>query len=224
MSSEVKKNPVFSFRYLVCDFVRLTAVLPGLIWFRPKVLYPTKEARRKIRGGAVLISNHIAFTDPIALMLAVWYRRHHFICLKSFFEGKSAWFFRHFLCIPIDRENFRPDSLHEIERELNAGSLVSMFPEGHIVEDAGLKTFKSGMVLMAYRTGVPIVPAYILPRTRSGRLKLAVGEPVDVRALCGEKLSLKRIEAASRQLYQKEAALKAFAETGVWEEPREEEA
>ena len=94
---------LFSPRYLVHDFIKATAAIPGLIWMRPRWIFETKAARKRIRGGALLIANHYGFFDPVYLMFAVWYRRHHFICGKEFFESRFRWLFKQFLCIPIDR-------------------------------------------------------------------------------------------------------------------------
>jgi 1-acyl-sn-glycerol-3-phosphate acyltransferase len=214
MSSKDKKPPLFAAEYFFYDFVKLTAAIPGLLWFRPKVLYASEAAKKKVRGGALLISNHTAVFDPIYLQIAVWYRRHRFVCLKEFFEGRGGWFFKSFLCIPIDRENFNLSSFREITDHLKRGELVSMFPEGRINDETeGVAAFKSGMVLMAVRSGVPILPVYIrkwegFPR----RLTMAVGEAIDITALCGGRPTMSQIEEISSLLHEKEDGLRELAE------------
>lgn len=214
MSSKDKKAPLFAAEYFFYDFVKLTAAIPGLVWFRPKVLYASEAAKKKIKGGALLISNHTAVFDPIYLQIAVWYRRHRFVCLKEFFEGRGGWFFKSFLCIPIDRENFNISSFREITDHLKRGELVSMFPEGHINDETeGVAAFKSGMVLMAIRSGVPILPVYV--RRFEGfphRLTMAVGEVIDVTKLYGGRPTMSQIEEISSLLYEKEDELRELAE------------
>lgn len=206
------KAPLFSFSCLFYDFVKVTSALPGLIAFRPKWLYESPEARQRIRGGALLIGNHSGYFDPVYLQFCVWYRRHHFICTKEFFEGRKAFLFRNFLCIPIDRDNFSMDSFRTITDHLSRGELVSMFPEGH-VSGGALSSFKSGMVLMAMRSGKPIVPVYIGSRKNIlRRIPMAVGEPVDVKALCGDRPAYSRIEEVTQLLYEKEQKLKALCD------------
>ena len=201
------------FSNFIYDFVKVTAALPGLIWFRPKWVYENERARKRIRGGALLIANHYGFFDPIHLMMAVWYRRHRFICRKEFFESRAAWLFRGFHCIPIDKENFSVDSFREITGQLSAGALVSMFPEGQVARQEGIAAFKSGMVLMAIKGGAPIVPVYLKPRKHFySRQVLAIGEPVDVRALCGPRPGMAQIESAAELLHRKEEALRAMTE------------
>ena len=87
------------------DMVYFLTCLPGIIWFRTKIIYPEGKKVR-IKGGAMVVSNHIGFYDPIYLMYGIWYRRHHFVCMKEFFDKKFVgWFFDKCMCIPIDRDN-----------------------------------------------------------------------------------------------------------------------
>lgn len=199
----------------VYDFVKVTAAVPGLIWFRPKWIYSTEDARKKIRGGALVVSNHNGFYDPVLLMAAIWYRRHRFICIKEFFEKPvSAFFFRNFHCIPIDRQNFGFGSFKEIIRALKNGDLVSIFPEGHIVADErALETFKSGVVLMALQGGVSIVPVYLEKRKSVwNRQKFIIGEPIDPTSFFGPRPTLEQMNHISEMIRTEEEKLKHYAE------------
>lgn len=195
------------------DLVVFFTALPGLIWFRPKIYYP--EGKKKIKGGALLISNHVGFYDPIYLMYTIFYRRHHFICMKEFFDKKFVgWFFKMCMCIPVDRENFGMGSFRQITDVLKSGGLVSMFPEGHVnLEEGAAKQFKTGMVLMAIQGGAPIVPVCITKRKHFWqRLRSAVGEPIDLKALYGPFPSLSKIDEIADMLYKKEEELRLFLE------------
>lgn len=202
--------------YLLYDFVKFTAAPLGLLWLRPRLYYENAAAKQKLRGGVLLVANHVGFLDPVYLMIAIWYRRHHFVCIKDFFENKvSRFFFTAFHCIPIDRENFSMDSLRRIQEELQSGHLVSMFPEGHINAEGGIAPFKSGMVLIALQSGKPIVPVYLKkPRHWYSRLRAAVGEPIDVRKALGGRPSLSQIDGIAKLLWEKEEALRQLCEQG----------
>ena len=207
------KMPLFSWRYLLYDFTKLTAALPGLLWMRPKWIFENDAAKKRLRGGYLLIANHAGFFDPIYLMFAIWYRRHRFICGKEFFDSKAAWLFRGFGCIPVDRQNFGIDSLRQITGALRAGSIVSLFPEGHINDGSGqMAAFKSGMVLMALQGKAPIVPIYLDPPAHwYNRLRLVIGEPIDVIARYGSRPSMPQIEEIVSLLQSKEEELKRMA-------------
>ncbi len=208
-----KRAPLFSWRYLFYDFVKLTAVLPVLVWLRPKWRYESREARRFIRGGALVVANHASFIDPVCVMTAVWYRRHHFVCLKEFFTGPKRFLFRGFRCIPIDREDFSLASLRQIADTAASGRIVSLFPEGHVTRDAdSTAAFKSGAVLMAMQSGRPIVPVYIRPPKRfPERLLIAVGEPVRAEAPGGGRPNMRQIGEISQRMREKEEALRRLA-------------
>lgn len=204
---------MYSARYFFHDALKVLAAPPGLLWLRPKLVYESKAAKKHIKGGAIVVSNHIGFLDPVYLQFAIWYRRHHFICLKDFFEGRAAPLFRFFLCIPIDREDVGIDTMRRISSELLAGEIVSMFPEGHISEDENKKmaSFKSGMVLMAMMGKSPIVPVYIKPKKHFySRLVMAIGEPVDVGGLLGDRPSMKAIDDVAKAVKEKEEKLKSI--------------
>jgi len=199
----------------IYDFAKVTAIPPGLIWLRPKWIYVSEKARQKIRGGALVISNHNGYCDPVLLMGAIWYRRQRFVCMKEFFEKPvSAFFFRNFHCIPIDRQNFGIGSFKEIIRALKAGNLVSIFPEGHIVtDDRALETFKSGVVLMALQGGVSIVPVYLVKRKNIWhRQKFVIGEPIDPAAMYGPRPTLEQMNHISEVIRTEEDKLKHYVE------------
>ena len=201
--------------YIVYDFVRVTAAIPGLLLLRPKLVYENEAAKQKLKGGILLIANHAGFFDPVDLMLSIRSRRHHFVCIKDFFEGNrfKRWLFTQFHCIPIDRENFSMSSLRRITDELKAGRLVSMFPEGHVVSDGGIGPFKSGMVLMALQAGCPILPVFIKPRKHFyNRLIVAVGEQINVASRYGTRPSLAEIDGIAASLRDKETLLSNICE------------
>lgn len=208
--SESKKKSKFA-RYWFYDFVLFTAAVPGLIAYRPRILYESKEARKRIKGGALLIGNHNGFFDPIYLMFCIYYRRQRFVCTKEFFEGRKAKFFKAVQCIAIDRDNFGLDSFREIVDTLKMGEVVSIFPEGRIVSE-GAATFKSGMILMAMQSDCPIIPIYARKRKSYWeRLTMAVGEPVYVNQP-GKRASMSDIQGITELLQDKEDKLRTLVE------------
>lgn len=210
MRKPIKPNPkTFSFVFLIHDIFKILLALPGLLWFRTKIIYETPAAKEKMRGGALVIANHIGFFDPVYLQYCIWYRRHHFVCLDNFFKGPLWWMFKAFLCIPINKSNISIKTFKDIILHLKCGELVILFPEGQIESAKGeLDAFKSGMILMAVQSRKPIIPVYIRKRKNIfNRLTMCVGEPVDPCALCGEKPTMKTINSAAALLREKEEKL-----------------
>ena len=183
--SKIKKARVFEFRNFPYDFTVVTGC-PAFLWYRPKRIYISKEAKKKVKGGMILISNHISLRDPVYLLVGYPFRRHNFVATKELFCTKARrWFFgKVFRIVEVDRDNFSINSFKDIVNRLKEGRMVTLFPEGHVntSKDGALNQFKSGMVMMALKGEAPIVPVYIKKKPKLGsRLVIAIGEPIYVK-------------------------------------------
>lgn len=210
----MKKSKLFQFKYLLFDIIRIGA-LPGLLWFRPKRIYLNKENKKHIRGGALIVANHITIFDPMYIMIGLWYRRHHFIAMQDFFntKGKRFLFTKVFSCIPIDRDNVSIGSIKSIVNHLKSGEVVSMFPEGHVNSDKeGMKNFKSGMVMMSMMSGAPIIPIYLKRRKHFySRVVIGIGEAIKVNGM----LSLQEMDEVTKRIEEQEHLLENLCERKV---------
>lgn len=209
-----KKRKRKTKNYFFHDFVKITGAIPGLLWFRIKKVYASKKSKEKIKDGAIIISNHSGNVDPLVLMTAIWYRRHHFIATKDLFNTKLKRFaFENFHCIEIDKQNVSMDTFREIVEYLKNDKIVSMFPEGYLTRNEEVQKFKSGVVLMAVTAKKPIVPIYIKKRKSVwNRQCVVVGEPIDPMKMCGKIPSLKEMENIAEILREKEKELKNIAD------------
>lgn len=210
----MKKNKVFAWKYFLFDFIRITGI-PSLLWFRPKKYYLHEEDKHRIKGGALIISNHISLFDPMYLYMTIKSRRQHLICMDELIHNKfQRWVFIHVcLCIPINRHNISLAELKEIISNLKSGNVVTMFPEGKINEENdGIQKFKSGMVIMAYRGNAPIIPLYIKRRKHFySRLEVAIGSPIDVASFkSGDVLTKEDNERACIEIEKREKELEQF--------------
>ena len=180
-----KKAKAFELKNLPYDFTFVTGC-PAFLWYRPKHIYISKTAKKRIKGGMILISNHISLMDPIYLLVGYTKRRHNFVATKELFCSKfRKWFFgKFFRIIEIDRDNFSLSSFKEIIKRLKEGRMVTLFPEGHVNlnKDGAMNEFHSGMVMMAIKGHAPIVPVYIKKKKHwYSRLVIGIGEPIDVK-------------------------------------------
>ena len=200
--------------YFFYDFVKVTAAIPGLLWFRPKCIYVNENAKKKIKGGALLISNHSSNIDPMILMFAIYYRRHHFIATKELFDTKLKRFiFESFHCIEIDRENFGMNIFRNIIDLLKNEKLVAMFPEGHVTNNEEVQKFKSGMVLISVSSKKPIIPIYVKIRKSLWRRQyVIIGEPINPSEMLPKMPSLSDMDGIAEILREKEKELKAIAD------------
>ncbi|MDX1774985.1 MAG: lysophospholipid acyltransferase family protein [Desulfobulbales bacterium] len=92
--------------------------------------------------------------------------------------------------IPIDRSHGREaiKSLDEAAKKIAAGTSVIIFPEGTRSLDGKLHDFKAGAMVLAIKSGVPIVPVAILgtfeilPKGKlmmtPGKVQIRTGTPI----------------------------------------------
>ena len=105
--------------------------------------------------------------------------------------------------IAIDRSHGREalKSLNAAAERIASGTSVILFPEGTRSLDGELHEFKAGGMVLAIKSGVPVVPVGItgtfdiLPKgrllARPGRVTIRVGAPVDTKGLsAGQKHEL----------------------------------
>lgn len=197
-------------KYFVHDFVKVTGS-PAMLWILLRKIYVSEIAKKKIRGGAIVICNHTGFIDPAKMMCAFWYRRVNFLAIKDMFKTRlQQFFFKHMQCLPVDKDNFSVSVFKEVVERAKQGALVCLYPEGQIHrEDTGdgIGAFKAGAVLMAFKSEVPIVPIYS-PKERSGIWHdMIIGEPINMKEVCGPEFNMENIEKANQYLREKELEL-----------------
>ncbi|MBQ9807122.1 MAG: 1-acyl-sn-glycerol-3-phosphate acyltransferase [Clostridia bacterium] len=208
-----KKKKPGKYGNFLYDFVKVTGAIPALLWMRPKVITPSKTKRPK--GGYMLSANHCTLLDPIFILCAFPTRRIHSLATKDLYKNRwLSWFLPRMHCIQVDKENFSLDSFHEVVRRLKEGKVICIYPEGQVNRNTEeLLTFKSGVILMAHRAKVPIVPVYLVPPEKWYSRRVAVvGEPINVRALCGDFPTEEDMNRASAYVHQKEQELKEYYE------------
>ncbi len=191
------------------DFVKITGAIPTLCWMRPKIVYGGKGKKPKFKGGLVC-ANHSSFVDPLLVQCAFWNRRLEFLATTDLFcSPMKRFFFSRMHCIPVDKQNFNMDSMHEVCDQLKDGKIVVVFPEGTVDHNKEeLIDFKSGALLMAYLADVEILPMYLAPIKKwYQRRVVLIGEPLRIRELCSFP-SIQAIDEAGKTLREKVLALK----------------
>ena len=178
-------------------FVKITGWIPQLILFRIKTYYEDKAVQgKKIKGGAIIASNHISIYD-VALMMMVFWRRTLRCVVAEVMYKKNA-FMRAFLkmlgTVRVDRDSHDFAFLGKCKRILSKGGVVEIYPESRLPragEERPLE-FKPSAVYLALETGAPIIPVYHNGNHFSKkRCEVIIGKPINVRELYDESLSEK---------------------------------
>ncbi len=115
------------------------------------------------KGPAILAANHQSFCDSLFLPL-VLRRRLTFVAKAEYFDRwRTAWFFRAAGQIPIRRDGGSTSqrALDTASDVLRSGGLLGFYPEGTRAPDERLHRGHTGVMRVARRCGVPVVPVGI---------------------------------------------------------------
>ena len=110
-------------------------------------------------GSFVISMNHRSALDMV-VYVAILPRRIKFLAKKELFSYPVLGWVVGRWCIPIDRGHYDRRALELCRRALEDGYVLSVFPEG--TRHARLAVAHGGAVLLAARTGVPVVPGAIM--------------------------------------------------------------
>ena len=195
-------------------FTWAQALLMALDHFYLRFIWRTTiEGRFDLpRGtGAVIVSNHRCPLDP-AFIGAALDRMPHWMVAREYCENRwIGWFFRACRCIPTGRGGVDTASTRNAIRLARGADLVGIFPEGRINDTpALLLPGRHGAALVALRARAPIVPCFIEGSPYSGnvysclfmtaRVRLRIGQPIDISAYYGRENDREVLETLTRQL------------------------
>jgi len=110
-------------------------------------------------GPAIVMINHIAFVDPIAVMHVLPRNIIPMAKVEVLHYPLVGIFPRIWGVIPVRREEVDRQALHQALDILQAGEIVLVAPEG--TRHDNLQDAKEGVAFLASRSGVPIIPTAI---------------------------------------------------------------
>lgn len=151
-------------------------------------------------GAALLVCNHVSFADALVISAACP-RPIRFVMERAIFEAPVINVLaRGMKAVPIaprqvDAEVYE-QAFATVARELSAGHLVCIFPEGRLTADGAVAPFRPGLMRILAQTPVAVVPLALsglwgsvfsrhraralapLLRSVSSRVGIAAGTPV----------------------------------------------
>ena len=194
------------------------SVLPLLrLIFRTKI-YFTKDCPRdirKIKGGALLISNHSNFSDPLIMTDVFWRRRLRYIVGENIIDKEPrGTLLRGLGCVRVDRTSVDFDCVKASVSLLREGELLTIYPEGGLnPHQTEIAEFKAGAALMAVIANVPIIPMYITPKKKAlSSVRVIIGAPVDAVAICGRFPTAEGLDKLAKELRSRVCNLKSELE------------
>ncbi|MBI4584075.1 MAG: 1-acyl-sn-glycerol-3-phosphate acyltransferase [Planctomycetes bacterium] len=206
-------------------FLRLFNSLYTRFWHG---LRPGREDPLPASGAAILIANHRSGLDPVVLA-AHTKRIVRFLMAREYYEiCWLRWFFDLVGAIPVNRDGNDVAATKKALKALKEGQVIGIFPEGGIrlagpdgAQEDFIKQeefFKAGAALLALKTGVPVIPAFIegTPPKDSvlqaflipSRSRVTFGTPLQLPAPQGRSPSKEELRAAAQEIYRSIEALK----------------
>lgn len=169
--------------------------------FFPKII---GKKNTKIKGKAIIISNHISMWDPVFISV-VFSRQVFWMGKIELFKNVFARFFFHVVkAFPVRRGEGDLSAIRHAFKLLRDGKLFGIFPEGTRNKSGEIAKFEPGTSMIALKNDAPIIPLYIKGKYKFfRRMKLIVGEPVRLADYVGSKTDPATVEAASRFLENK---------------------
>ena len=113
-------------------------------------------------GAAVLVCNHVSYVDALIIAgcirrpmrFVMYYKIYNLPLLKSLFKTAGA--------IPIAGKYEDPELMErafkEIEKALDNGDLVCIFPEGKLTRNGQMNKFRPGVERILQANSVPVLP------------------------------------------------------------------
>ena len=112
-------------------------------------------------GGAVLACNHQSFLDPMVVGLGLR-RQVSYMARDSLFRNLAfGWLIRSLNAFPVKRNTADVGAIKEALRRLKNGRLVLLFGEGTRTRDGRIAPLESGIVMLARKAQVPVIPVAI---------------------------------------------------------------
>lgn len=173
-----------------------------LTWPWIRIFFPCKVKNKKniIKGGGILICNHLSALDGIYVGSYI-HRRLVFLGKKELFNTRiKSWYFNSIGIIPIDRQNIDLKAIKSSLTALKRGRLLVIFPEGTRNKSGeNLQELKNGSSMLSIKSKLPIVPMHIEKRGKIfHRNTITIGAPFELTKFYDKKLNNETLAEAGK--------------------------
>lgn len=188
-------------------FVKITGWILHVFVYKKKIYYEDKKVQsRRIKGKAIIISNHHSIWDYPLMMFVFIGRTIRCQVAELMFEKNVFLTFVLKLigAIKVDRTGHDFSFMVKTEKILNKKGVALVYPESRIPKQNEEKPlpFKPSVVYTALNTGAKIIPIYTNGSYfKKERACVIIGKPIDVRELYDDSIDeTSNLEAISQKL------------------------
>ena len=165
-------------------FVKITGYLAQLLVFRTKIYYEDKKVQsRRIKGKAIVMSNHTSVYDFALYLYVFFFRVIRFQMAEVLFKKKLLSLFLKLMGgIKVDRNIHDFSFIDKSTKHLNKNGVIGIFPESRLPKE-GEETpleFKPSISYLALSSDTKIIPVYTTGGYFKKRIKVIIGKPIDV--------------------------------------------
>ncbi len=152
----------------------------------------------------MIIANHASFLDPVVIGVSTG-RVLFFVAQKDLFTipvfGKLL---SNVHVTPINRKRFELSVFHKISKFVEENKAFVIFPEGTRSQTGEIQPGKAGVGLIAWRTRVKVIPAFIKGSYEAWPVRAKFFHPAKIKIIFGAPLELNHFywQTPSRELYQ----------------------
>ncbi len=186
-------------------------ILLTLLYIPLCIILPTKVVGKKNlpkKGRVIVACNHQTLNDVPILAYKLTRRRLHFMAKDSLFKNKFfGWVLRRLGGFPVKRGENDITAVKTTMGLLKKEKAVCLFPEGSRLITSEKNQLKNGAAMFALKTNSPIVPVYIIKRTKAfTRNIMVVGKPFNLSEMeqfKGRKMDKDLLNEASKIVSEK---------------------
>lgn len=192
--------------FLTNWFAKITGWPVQKIVFNTKVSYEDPSVqKRKIKGPAIIISNHTSVFDYAAIIFVFFGRTLRYQMAELLFKKFPLGILLRLLGgIYVDRNTHNFDFIHKSMKILKKNGVVGIYPESRIPlkhEETPLP-FKTSAAYLALLSGVQVIPVYTTGEYFNKKVnKVIIGKPFYAADLADDSLSEKEnLELVSKKM------------------------
>lgn len=190
----------------------LYSIARGAVKFFLLLIFGIKTVGKEnvIDGGVIFASNHKSNWDPVAVA-ATCPRQLAFMAKSELFKFKPfGAFLKGLGAFPVHRGKGDIGAIKTALTILKEEKAMIMFPEGKRVKEGEKCDIKPGVVLLATRSKVPVIPVKISGKYRLfKRVTVTYGAPIYLDEYYGEKLTVEKMQELSTSVMDRVYALDA---------------
>lgn len=190
-------------------FVKVTGYLAQKVIFRTKIYYEDKALQsRRIKGKAIIMSNHCSVYDYAVYMFVFFSRTVRYLMAEVLYKKPLLSLFLKMLGgIKVDRDAHTFNFITKSIDVLNKGGVVGVFPESRLPKEGEERPleFKPSITYLALESESKIIPVYTSGNYfKKSRVRVIIGKPINVLDYYDENLTEKEnIDLITKILRQK---------------------